>query len=390
MLYTIPHYYNRFQCMAGSCPDTCCAGWEIAIDPKSLKKYRKMHGPLGNRLHNSIRWERGVFRQYGRRCAFLNEEGLCDLQAEGGEGMLCQTCRLYPRHVEEFEGVREISLSLSCIRAAQIILGCREPVRFLRRERESQEETFDDFDYFLYTKLTDSRDLALAILQNRTMDINVRMLMALSLAHDVQRRIQAGRLFEVDALLTRYGKAGAAARFQRQTAAMAFGPARRFAAVEKALAVLSSMEVLNPAWEKERERLCRALCGGGPADYQKHREEFRQWMGVHPELDWSVWAEQLMVYFLFTYYCGAVYDGRAYTRMKFAVYGTRVIQELAFGRWLCQGKNLSFADFADVAHCFSREVEHSDDNKNLLMDRLEDPRDYGMEAFAGSVLSGNA
>ena len=41
MLYTIPHYYNRFQCMAGSCPDTCCAGWEIAIDPKSLKKYRK-------------------------------------------------------------------------------------------------------------------------------------------------------------------------------------------------------------------------------------------------------------------------------------------------------------------------------------------------------------
>ena len=38
MLYTIPHYYNRFQCMAGSCPDTCCAGWEIAIDPKSLKK----------------------------------------------------------------------------------------------------------------------------------------------------------------------------------------------------------------------------------------------------------------------------------------------------------------------------------------------------------------
>ena len=205
MLYTIPHYYNRFQCMAGSCPDTCCAGWEIAIDPKSLKKYRKMHGPLGNRLHNSIRWERGVFRQYGRRCAFLNEEGLCDLQAEGGEGMLCQTCRLYPRHVEEFEGVREISLSLSCIRAAQTILGCREPVRFLRRERESPEETFEDFDYFLYTKLTDSRDLALAILQNRTMDINVRMLMALSLAHDVQRRIQAGRLFEVDALLTRYG-----------------------------------------------------------------------------------------------------------------------------------------------------------------------------------------
>ena len=390
MLYTVPHYYNRFRCMAGCCPDTCCAGWEIAIDAKSLKKYRQTEGPLGNRLHNSIRWKRGVFCQYHRRCAFLNEEGLCDLQAEGGKGMLCQTCRLYPRHVEEFEGVREISLSLSCIRAAQIILGCPEPVRFLCRERGNQEETFDNFDYFLYTKLTDSRERALAILQNRRLDIGVRMLMALSLAHDVQRRIRAGRLFEVDALLARYGAEGAAARFQRQTASMAFGPARRFAAMEKATALLRTMEVLNPSWEPELKRLRRALCEGGPADYQKHREEFRQWLGIHPELDWQVWAEQLMVYFLFTYYCGAVYDGRAYTRMKFAVYGTQVIQELAFGRWLCQDKRLSFADFADVAHCFSREVEHSDANKHLLMDRLENPRDCGMKTLAGIVLSENA
>ena len=99
MIVTAPHYYKEFQCIAGECPDTCCAGWEIAIDPKSLKKYRKRKGPFGNRLHNSIDWERGVFYQYGHRCAFLNDENLCDLQAEGGEGMLCKTCRRYPRHV---------------------------------------------------------------------------------------------------------------------------------------------------------------------------------------------------------------------------------------------------------------------------------------------------
>ena len=50
MQYTAPHYYKKFHCIAGACPDTCCAGWQIQIDPASLKKYRKAKGTLGNRL----------------------------------------------------------------------------------------------------------------------------------------------------------------------------------------------------------------------------------------------------------------------------------------------------------------------------------------------------
>ena len=65
-----------------------------------------------------------------REGALFNEENLCDLYAEKGEKMLCRTCRMYPRHIEEYEGIREISLSLSCVEAAKIILGGKEPVRF--------------------------------------------------------------------------------------------------------------------------------------------------------------------------------------------------------------------------------------------------------------------
>lgn len=386
MIYTIPHYYKRFQCLAGECPDTCCAGWEIAIDKKSLDRYRRTKGPLGTRLLGSIQWDRGVFYQYGHRCAFLNEDNLCDLQAEGGERMLCRTCRQYPRHVEEFEGAREISLSLSCIRAAQIILGCQEPVRFLTKEKEAGEEDFRNFDFFLYTKLEDSRERMFGILQNRQLDLKIRMLMVLSLAHDIQRRINQECLFEVDGLLERYGKKGAFERFERQVEGMAFGTERRFAAMDKLLEILEGMEVLNPSWKPELVRLRQALYGGGPGTYGRQREEFGQWLKNSRGLDWNIWGEQLMVYFVFTYYCGAVYDLRAYTRMKLAVCSTLMIQELAFGRWLCSEKKLTFEDFADVAHCFSREVEHSDSNKNRFMDRLEEPWDYRMETLAGLVL----
>ena len=85
--------------------------------------------------------KRSAFIRITIGCAFLNEENLCDLYKALGPDALCDTCKSYPRHTEEYEGLRELSLSLSCPEAAKIILSCKEPVRFL--EEETDEE--DDF-----------------------------------------------------------------------------------------------------------------------------------------------------------------------------------------------------------------------------------------------------
>ena len=130
MQYTFPNYYKEFSCIAGECEDTCCAGWQIVIDEDSLERYGNEKSEFGKRLRNSIDWEEECFYQNNRRCAFLNDENLCDLYKELGPDSLCDTCRLYPRHTEEYEGLRELSLSLSCPEAARIILSCKEPVRF--------------------------------------------------------------------------------------------------------------------------------------------------------------------------------------------------------------------------------------------------------------------
>lgn len=53
MIYTVPEYYNQFQCLASACPATCCAGWQIVIDEKTQEKYRNYKGSFGNRLKNS-------------------------------------------------------------------------------------------------------------------------------------------------------------------------------------------------------------------------------------------------------------------------------------------------------------------------------------------------
>lgn len=58
--------------------------------------------------------------------------------------------------------------------------------------------------------------------------------------------------------------------------------------------------------------------------------------------------EQLMVYFVFTYFCGAVYDEQAYGKLKFAVAGCILIRALAKGVFLKNG-TLEFSDVAEAA-----------------------------------------
>ena len=203
MEYTYPAYFYDFQCVASECTDTCCAAWEIMIDPVSLKKYRKYPGFFGNRLKNSIDWERKSFEQYAGRCSFLNEENLCDIYTEAGKKMLCKTCTRYPRHYEEYENLREISLSLSCPAAARMILGSSEPVTFLSSCRETPEEEYESFDFFLFTKLQEIRDYLYEVIQNRELPVEDRAALILAVTHDLEKRIRKGRLYEIDDMLNR-------------------------------------------------------------------------------------------------------------------------------------------------------------------------------------------
>lgn len=385
MIYTVPHYYRQFCCLASSCPDTCCAGWGIAIDSESLRKYRNTKGALGNRLYHSINWKESSFRQHHRRCAFLNDHNLCDLYTEAGPASLCRTCRTYPRHVEEFEGCREISLSLSCIEAAKIILSCKDPVRFITRENQ-REETYHSFDFLLYTKLMDTRELLMEILQNRSLSWQSRISLCLGLVHDFQGRVQKGRLFETDAVLERCRqrmRGGDVRESLTRWRKNHPGPeGGRYQVMRKLFQIFEQMEVLNQEWPVYLRRLREVLYGEGDKAYERQRCAFlnSSWGEEMP-----LWSEQLMVYFVFTYFCGAVYDERPYGKLKLAVAGTLVIEEMFQALWVLEEANLEFMDLVDGAHRYSKEVEHSDRNKTILEQKLTFDEAFSLTSLLKAV-----
>lgn len=382
MQYTVPHYYKKFRCSGSECPDTCCAGWQIMIDRRSLKKYRCQKGALGNRLHNEIDWQEGCFKQYDGRCAFLNEDNLCDLYIEGGgEDMFCKTCRTYPRHIEEFEGLREISLSLSCPEAAHLILTCREPVRFLHAENPDRTEEYEDFDFLLFTKLEDLREQILCMLQNREQPFALRCMMALALAHDVQERLDKNAVFEIDSLLARYETESAWEWFARQKHKRfpnGILMAERMRTLRALFSLLDSLEVLREDWRDYRRPAQEAVF---MAEEPKRKEAAikSDFCGEFSAVFTDTMQEQLTVYFVFTYLCGAVYDRQVYGKMKFALASAVLIRELAKGCFIRQNQNIQIREIEEAARRYSREVEHSDLNKRRMEEMLLQEETFGLE-----------
>ena len=388
MLYAIPDYYKEFKCIADKCEDTCCAGWQIVIDDKSLNQYKKVRGKFMGRMLGSINWCNGTFRQdKEKRCAFLNENNLCDMYTNLGEKSLCKTCKRYPRHIEEFEGVREITLSVSCPEVARILMERMTPVRFLEYEKDRgalEDEEFDDFDPFLFSMLQDARSKMLEILQNRELSLQIRTVLVLGMAHDIQGRINRQEIFSCYDVMDKYADKKAEEfvnTFLRKTE----NSGKEAVLGKELFGKLYDLEFLKEDWYvllRETEMLLygsRENCEKssynkkeaktGKEIYKELQKEFTLW--ADEKLDMEIHLEQLLVYFLFTYFPGAVYDGEVFAKVQMAVFCTWMIKKLWSARWIRNEKALELEEMTELVYRFSREVEHSDDNLKKVEKLME-------------------
>lgn len=384
MRYIKPDYYDKFKCVAGDCPDTCCAGWQIVIDEESLEKYGEVDGAFGRRLVNSIDWQEGCFFQYDRRCTFLNEDNLCDLYTALGSDALCNTCKNYPRHTEEYEGLRELSLSLSCPIAAEIILSQEKFPEFAEYEDDREEELaeeFEDFDLLMFTQLEDARTAVLKHLRQGKASLEEKMEYYLQFAGDMQACIDAGEYFEVDTVIRNFELKSTedcedAVKERGTEGAVAPGDEKRnhtrFRHRKELYLHILELERLREEWTIVLQKVDEALYQNGQEQYDACVERFERFLS-NDEAAGTRWEKkglQLFVFFLYTYFCGAVYDDRIYSKMALAVESVRFIRELYLAKWLECGK-LEDSDYIEAAYRYAREIEHSDLNLNELENFVE-------------------
>ena len=204
------------------------------------------------------------------------------------------------------------------------------------------------------------------------------MTAAEQLAEQYQICMEEQREYDIDDLLRKYEKhleEGTLSECVAESLAEKGVDAASFHAYDrqvKELAVLRGLERLRPEWDTVLDGTEKALYQNGETAYQAICEEFhRTWaLQVNAVQRWENIGEQLLMFFVYTYFCGAVYDDMVCSKMELALFSVRWIQEILVARWLENGKTLSMHDIEELSWRYAREVEHSDDNLNALEDWL--------------------
>ena len=369
MKISYPNYYFDFHCIGGSCEATCCKGWKIQIDDDSLKRYKKIKGPFARKIKEGILWKESCFQLKDQRCAMLNEDGWCDLQIAMGESALCKTCKTFPRHQEDFGILQEKMLSLSCPEAARLILFSQKPVTYFLREKEEPIEVTRKRERGISSTLRKSllavRQTIESIYKNQEIPLHVRKIMVTYLVHDVQLRLEQKHYDKVEDVLVRYEKKSAAAWFiERFSIEPTDGEIQKKR--KQLLHIYRNLELVWPDWKKNVQKM---------ANLQNAWE--RQPIACREKMDRvGVWFEgieqarvNLYLYFLHTWFLGALYDEQIEVKMKLILASCEMIEELALANWLENNEMQKDKKqiWTQAAWMYARQIEHSDDN----LERLE-------------------
>lgn len=164
------NYYKDFNCIADACKHTCCAGWNILIDNKTLKGYKKNKSQFKTALCQGIDFKNKQFRlDENKRCVFLNKNNLCEIIINESKSSLCQVCRDHPRFRTFLKGRVEMGLGLTCEEACRIILTNKDKMSLIPVDSKKERLSKLDKELLIFRK-----DI-LDVLQDRSIKIIDRL-----------------------------------------------------------------------------------------------------------------------------------------------------------------------------------------------------------------------
>ncbi len=320
--------FASFRCIAGACPDTCCAGWEVDLDEDTLHRYHQLPSALGNEIRSANCQEDDYtfFRLKNGQCPFLNKEKLCRLILALGEDSLSVTCREHPRFWEEYGNTRETCLSISCPEAARLLL--EEPLELCVQETDESAPEDPELNPAFFRQLLIYRR-ALFALSRSHRSLADRLSLALDAAEN------GITLPEDDEIPPDFWDSLPAPPLQLSLTDY-------FAAME-------SMEFTRP---QLKELLPRVIASGAPLPLA--------------DSEAADAGGRILFYFLYRYVLRGVWSGLVAEKVRFAVYSTAAI--LALSQHM--DAPAAHLQILDAAVLYSREVEHSPENLELLYEHL--------------------
>ena len=130
-----PDYYDKFACIAGRCPMTCCQEWKIAVDPVTEQKWKEKKDLFSAVCTKEEQRVIGLTEDH--KCPFLNDEKLCSLVLTYGDELLSKTCRMFPREEHQYGDHVERSLMVCCPAVIDLLME-QEKIRFVETGEKNE------------------------------------------------------------------------------------------------------------------------------------------------------------------------------------------------------------------------------------------------------------
>ena len=385
MKIRVPEYFKDFKCIASKCEDTCCAGWGIVIDDVTYDRYKNVQGKFGERLRSEIVHEAGenIFVLKGNNCPFLNKEKTCDIYINIGEENLCYTCQQYPRYTEEFGSLREIGISLSCPEAARIMLNNDKKVTFELSENEEVVSSYNDINAQLFIELLQSRKIVMDIIQDRTIDLRKRAVVALLFVDEIQEKIDESEIKEIKSVREKYSDKLFLEELLEKLEEYKDNEGIKYDNIQEYFNVFRDLKHITPNdplglndalryfWQTDEDEELYII---------KHRQ-FEEYYK-----DKLYKFENILVYFVFRYFMKAVFDYDILAKIKTALVSYMIIRELAVVRYI-ENNEFTDEDMVDIAHTYSKDIEHLEENIEALAEIFETNEVFDIEEMVMALMN---
>ena len=385
MKIRVPEYFKDFKCIASKCEDTCCAGWGIVIDDVTYDRYKNVQGKFGERLRSEIVHEAGenIFVLKGNNCPFLNKEKTCDIYINIGEENLCYTCQQYPRYTEEFGSLREIGISLSCPEAARIMLNNDKKVTFELSENEEVVSSYNDINAQLFIELLQSRNIVMDMLQDRDIDLRKRVALALLVVDEIQEKIDESEIKEIKSVREKYSDKFFLEELLEKLEEYKDNEGIKYDNIQEYFNVFRDLKHITP---NDPLGLNDALRYFWQADEDEELYILKHKQFVEYYEDKIYKFENILVYFVFRYFMKAVFDYDALAKIKTAIISYMMIRELAVVRYI-ENNEFTDEDMVDIAHTYSKDIEHLEENIEALAELFETNEVFDIEEMVMALMN---
>ena len=375
MKIRVPSYLKDFKCIASECEDTCCAGWDVVIDEETYKGYQTIDSEFGEVLRSKIvKDDDGddVFILKDNNCPFLNKSNLCDIYKELGEQSLCYTCRQYPRYMEEFFDLREMGISLSCPEAARIILGNCKVTAFELSEDNQVGDSDDGMDKNALEDFFLCRDIIINIIEMTHIPLETKAAIVLRFAHEIQDKIDFNELDEIKYIREKYTKSSFIEELINDLDQYRGNEAIKYHHVYEYFKTYKDLEHIN---SNDPLGLNKALRYFGQNEEDRAFYIDKHKAFNHYYKDNMYKFKNILVYFIFRYFMKSIFDYDISSKIKLAIMSTIMIKELAVVRWIENGQ-FTEADMVDISHMYSKDIEHLEENIDILQEIFETEEVY--------------